>query len=214
MENDLAQAELTVARAKADLAEADVLAPFDGVVTQQVFTEKSVVPAQTTILVLSSLSWQVTGTIDEADAGRMSVGQPVGLVASGPEGQVITAEVASLAPSPDFAKTRAYTVLAMPNAQGGQLQNGLNVQVETTSATTAKAVFVPAGAIATRDGKTVVFVVTDGKAAMHEVKAGPRDGAQVEVDSGVAAGQSVIVDPPTSLVDGTVVTPVATPTQP
>ena len=62
---------------------------------------------------------------------------------------------------------------------------------------------VPAAALAQRDGKTVAFSVgEDGKVAMHAVSTGIDMGKDKQVLSGLAAGQSVVLDPPASLKDG------------
>ena len=61
---------------------------------------------------------------------------------------------------------------------------------------------VPA-ALAQRDGKTVAFSVgEDGKVAMHAVSTGIDMGKDKQVLSGLAAGQSVVLDPPAALKDG------------
>ena len=64
-------------------------------------------------------------------------------------------------------------------------------------------VLLPPAAIVQREGKSVVFVVADGKAAERVVKPAAQDvGAMKLVPDGVKAGERVIVSPPPALQDG------------
>ena len=67
-----------------------------------------------------------------------------------------------------------------------------------------RGVRVPAAAIAARDGKDVAFVVADGgkRAELREVQVGRAIGQDRQVTSGLAAGDAVVLDPPTELQDG------------
>jgi len=61
---------------------------------------------------------------------------------------------------------------------------------------------VPADAIIfNRDGMQVA-VVSDGKAEIRKVGVKRDLGTRVEVDSGIKAGDQVILNPPVTLVDG------------
>jgi len=68
-------------------------------------------------------------------------------------------------------------------------------------------VLVPAEAIAQRDGKSVVFVVSDGRAVQRAVTPASQDvGGKKLLPQGVAAGEKVVVSPPESLQGGAAVT--------
>jgi membrane fusion protein, copper/silver efflux system len=54
-------------------------------------------------------------------------------------------------------------------------------------------VLVPKDALIQRGGKAVVFVVVDGRARQVEVPAGLSDDKNVEIPSGIKAGDQVIV---------------------
>jgi hypothetical protein len=61
---------------------------------------------------------------------------------------------------------------------------------------------VPADAIIfNRDGMQVA-VVSDGKTEIRKVRVKRDLGTRVEVDSGIKAGDQVILNPPVTLVDG------------
>jgi hypothetical protein len=67
-----------------------------------------------------------------------------------------------------------------------------------------KGVLVPPQALAQRDGQSVVFVVTDGKAVQRSVKPAPQDvGSMKLLPDSVRVGERVVLSPPPSLRDGT-----------
>jgi hypothetical protein len=61
---------------------------------------------------------------------------------------------------------------------------------------------VPKAAVRTSDGASIVFVVQNGQAERRAVKVGANEGDQVEVVSGLNAGDRVIVSAPGTLTDG------------
>jgi hypothetical protein len=63
-------------------------------------------------------------------------------------------------------------------------------------------VTVPKDAVVTRDGKSVVWVVSEGLARAVTVETGPERGDQIEVRQGLAGGESVVLQPPADLKDG------------
>ena len=63
-------------------------------------------------------------------------------------------------------------------------------------------IVAPKSAVRTADGLEIVFVVKDGRVERRAVKAGAADGDQVEVVSGLTAGESVVVEGPPTLKDG------------
>ena len=61
---------------------------------------------------------------------------------------------------------------------------------------------LPKAAVRSVDGRTVVFVVKDDRVERRAIRAGTERGDQVEVLSGVTAGERVVVEGPATLKDG------------
>jgi uncharacterized protein YacL len=61
---------------------------------------------------------------------------------------------------------------------------------------------VPASAVVVRGQMELVFVVSEGKARLRIVKTGKRIGQGVELVSGVDAGETIVVENASVLVDG------------
>ena len=54
----------------------------------------------------------------------------------------------------------------------------------------------------TADGRSIVFVIRDNRVERRAISVGPPVGDQVEVLSGVNAGERVVVEGPQTLKDG------------
>jgi len=69
-------------------------------------------------------------------------------------------------------------------------------------------VVVPAAAVRNDGGAEVVWLVVEGRAQRREIEAGPVTGGEREVRRGLSGGETVILDPPEGLAEGTRVKPV------
>ena len=65
-----------------------------------------------------------------------------------------------------------------------------------------KSLVVPAAAVSAFGQMERVFVIADRKATMRLVKTGARHGAEIEILSGLAAGESIVANPTATLRDG------------
>jgi hypothetical protein len=79
--------------------------------------------------------------------------------------------------------------------------------LEPEKATAAKApdaplVLVSKQAVATRDGRSVTFLVREGKAVARPVVTGTDRQGQVTIKEGLTGGEMVILRPPNDLKDG------------
>ena len=75
-------------------------------------------------------------------------------------------------------------------------------QPEPAARSAAARYAVPKAALRTVDGKQVVFVLKEDRVERRAVSAGLEDGDQVELLSGVSAGERVVVEGPPDLKDG------------
>ena len=105
--------------------------------------------------------------------------------------------------------TRQVEVLA--RAQNpGELRPGFYAEVKLATGTHAAAVTVPESAVQATERGFVAYVVADGKAAARPLKLGLRTGdGSVEIVSGLAAGETIVVEGSDRLTDGMAVEPVA-----
>jgi RND family efflux transporter MFP subunit len=104
----------------------------------------------------------------------------------------------------DALQPGSRTLLAeidIPNPDGA-LKPGAYCSIELHIPRKSPSVSVPADAIIFNSNGMQVAVVSNGKVEVHKVGVKRDLGTQVEVDTGVKAGDQVILNPPVDLADG------------
>jgi len=82
------------------------------------------------------------------------------------------------------------------------LERNATASRKNLSARSAPVLTVPAGVVVSRNGKSVVFEVVNGRAQAREVVAGPAWKGRATVKQGLSGAEILISDPPESLHDG------------
>jgi RND family efflux transporter MFP subunit len=185
---------------------ASVVAPFDGVITQRNVDVGSLVQG-------NAASGTFMFEIMQQDVIRVWVYVPqdtaIG-VAPGIEAIVRVPEL----PDREFAGTvtriadtlqpgtrTLLTEIDIPNPNGA-LTTGTYCMIELHIPRKTPSLLVSADAIIFDRNGMQVAVVNNGKAELRKVKVKRDLGTRVEVDSGIKAGDQVILNPPVTLVDG------------
>jgi multidrug efflux system membrane fusion protein len=105
--------------------------------------------------------------------------------------------------------TRQVEVLAWVD-NPGQLKPGFFAEVDFASETRHAALVVPEGAVQASEVGFVAYVVEGGQAHLRPIQIGLRtEQGEVEIKSGLAAGETVVVEGSDRLADGMAVEPVA-----
>jgi multidrug efflux pump subunit AcrA (membrane-fusion protein) len=94
------------------------------------------------------------------------------------------------------------TEIDLPNPDGA-LRSGVYCMVELKIPRRTPSFTVPADAIIFNRNGLQVAVVNDAKAEIRKVRVTRDFGTRVEVDTGVKAGEQVILNPPVNLANGT-----------
>jgi RND family efflux transporter MFP subunit len=195
------QGEAAVEQAQLQVDYATIRAPFDGLVAEiYVYPGGMVGPAVPVASVISS-GLEVPVNVEEDHVIEVTPGQNAALQVSAYPGQSFPALVTSVAPAAD-AGTHTFVVVITPADGKEQLRSGMYADVSILAQERPQALLVPRAAVVEVDGRTTVYVVTDGKAEPRVVTTGLADTGRVEVLSGVAAGEQVIVAGQTNLTAG------------
>jgi HlyD family secretion protein len=83
------------------------------------------------------------------------------------------------------------------------LRPGFGVDVEVITGEAKDALLVPADAVFEMDGRDYVFVVEDEKAVLRQVNVGLGNRDWTQILDGLSEKDTVIVDPPKEVEDGT-----------
>ena len=169
-----------------------VATPFAGTVIERLATEGSAVTHGTPLVVVSDLSrvW-VTAEIDETLVGRVVAGRPVTVKAAAYPGETFPGTLAAIGDvvDPDTRRVTLRIELANP---GRKLKPQMLVTVSVAATTPRSVLVVPARALQTMDGESVVFVRSGTDQFLRRaVTTGATVNGAVEIVRGLAAGDVV-----------------------
>jgi multidrug efflux pump subunit AcrA (membrane-fusion protein) len=196
---DEAQAAMRGAQITASYAA--LTAPFDGVVAERTADPGTMAMPGAPLLTLEDTSrLRLEVRLDESRASRVAVGQTVRL-AAGEDATAWTAarvvEIARL----DAVSHGFVVKIELP--AGMPLRSGQFARARFEGPT-RRTLTVPAGAVARRGQLTFVFeAAADGTARLRQVAIGAAAAGRVELLAGIHDGDRVVIDPPTSLAEGT-----------
>lgn len=192
-QENLSAAEAGLEQAKGQMRYADVKAPFDGVIVQKMAVSGDLAAPGNPVLVLENRNLMSVQVEVSGDLYRqLKIGHEAQVVFEGKE-QSVTALVSTLVAAANPI-TRTHTVkLSMPANQ-----------VNVTSGTFARIVFVrgqrstlliPKTAVVTRGGIVGAFVVgKDQLARFRMLRLGSQYDQQIEVQSGLEVGETLLID--------------------
>lgn len=191
-----------------------IRAPFDGVVTtKDAQPGEMVSPVSAgggftrtgicTIVDMTSLEIEVD--VNESFINRVQPGQPVEAVLDAYPAWKIPARVKAIIPTADRQKATVKVRVSF-EALDPRLLPQMGVKVAFRDGDTAAAaqpvVLVPKDAVQTVDGRSVVWVVSHGRAERRAVTLGERRNEEVTVLAGLTVGERVAVENLAALTDG------------
>lgn len=189
-----------------------VIAPFDGVITERVAHVGTLVgPASAAIVRLQQVSrLRLVVAIPEAFVGGAKIGEPVRFSVAALPGKTMAGKLARIASALD-PKTRTMAVeLDVLNAER-QLAPGMFADVQWPARRPGPSLFVPRSAVATNTERTFVIRVRDGAAQWVDVHRGAVVENLIEVFGALKAGEDVAVRATDEVRNGTSVRPVRQP---
>jgi HlyD family secretion protein len=211
-------AESQVNLQKTYLADMVVRAPFSGIaISKDAQPGEMISPVSAgggftrtgicTIVDMSSLEIEVD--VNEGYINRVRDGQRVEATLDAYPDWRIPSHVITTIPSADRQKATVKVRIGF-DALDPRILPDMGVKVSflrdeepgNQAALTAPRTVIPKTALRTVDGRTVVFVVKEDRLERRAITVGLENGDQVEVISGVTAGERVVVDGPQTLKDG------------
>lgn len=203
-EFDNAQARARVAiagvtEAETMLSYTKVTAPFAGVITRKHADVGDLAsPGKPLLDLEDSRVLRLEADVPEAVVGKLALGDklPVRIAALGTEGEGVISEIAPAADPGSRTFLVKLDLPAQPGLRAGQFGRVAMPVGETT------ALRVPVAAVIQRGQMEMVFVVRANQAQLRLVKTGKRIGDEVELVSGVEAGEQIAVGNVAGLMDG------------
>ncbi|MCA9726719.1 MAG: efflux RND transporter periplasmic adaptor subunit [Candidatus Eisenbacteria bacterium] len=198
----LTEAEQRVERARLDLEGAVLRAPFSGeVVSVEVAPGERVQAGSPLVTLVSSDPIRLPVEVLEADFGRLRPGASADVRFPALAGEAFTGRIAALGPEIDPSRGTGVAYLELANP-GGRIRPGMYAEVALAAGLLEHRIAVPREAVLERDHRTLVFRVRDGRAEWSYVETGVETDDEVEVLSGVADGDTVLVSGHLTLAHG------------
>jgi multidrug efflux pump subunit AcrA (membrane-fusion protein) len=185
-------AKAHLAAAQVQLSYAEIRSPISGVVADRSVYAGEMPAAGSPIISIMDISQVVArANIPVKEASMIKVGKPARI--TGPEGD-LAGKVTVVSPAVDPSTTTVEVWVQVANP-GEKLKPGASVRVAIIADTIQDTIVIPAAALLNADdgGQKVMVVTPDSKAHERRVSVGVRQGARVQIVSGLQDGDQVVV---------------------
>lgn len=189
---DDARARLSQAEKARDAA--NVLAPYDGVVSERFVNPGDIVnPGAPLFAVVDPSTMRLEAAVPASELAMLRVGAPVRFTVTGYPGRSFEGRISSINPQADPQTRQVRLFVRIPN-QGQNLVAGLFAEGRVASET-RDALLVPTTAVDERGLTPVVIRLRNGSTERVPVTLGARDRAldAIEIVEGLAPGDTVLV---------------------
>lgn len=188
--------------AKLNYGYSAIRAPIDGVVSSRYIKEGQTIAA-------NDVTFRVTDTseliaylqIPQAELVKFSAGHSANLQVDAMPGTDFYATIARISPTIDVRNGTFRATVVIDNERG-YLAPGMFGRFTIAYEKHEDALLVPAAAVVTEDEEVTVYVVVDGQVKRRIIETGIRSGNQVEVLSGLADNEEIVVVGHSGLRDG------------
>jgi HlyD family secretion protein len=201
----LASSQTQVEAAQKAVSDNRVLAPISGYVAERTADVGEFISPNTpnskiaTIVRTSTLRARID--VPEQDIGKVATGQGVSVQTTAWPDRKFAGTIVRISPSLN-ATARTLTVEAEIQNVDGLLKPGQFATVRITQSKPEPAVMIPVRAVRTVGDTNSVFIVKDGIARETFVQLGLLENDLIQVKSGVAEGDQIVVSDLSQLVDG------------
>jgi multidrug efflux pump subunit AcrA (membrane-fusion protein) len=201
VQSDVTRAELAVTKVKAEIAESQIIAPFDGQLLSISLTPGQDVSAYAPVSTIADISqFEVSAELVSNQMEDLSEGMPAVIFLTSRPGVTLSGVVRQL-PYPygsggrgqtveDMDKSTRVTIEASPDEEGFELGDLVRVTVELERK--ADVLWLPPQALRIFDGRRFA-VLQDGDVQRRvDVTVGIETPERVEIESGLEEGQTVV----------------------
>lgn len=189
------QAQLNVLQAENALANARLVAPIDGVVSQVNIKAGEIANNTRPAIVLTDLSqFKMKVLVDEIDVRQVAVGQNVRLSVDALPGAEITGKVTEISPTAsNINNVVAYEVTVVPDATDQPLRVGMSATAIITTANVDDVILAPNRFITVdrNTGEAYVFKMVNGAPVRQQVELGLRNERESQILAGLQDGDQI-----------------------
>jgi len=195
----LAQSQAALRVARVARSHTNLAAPFDGLLADVFVNAGDEIQTGTDIFqVVDDSELHVEANIDEADIGRVKVGQPAALRLDALPDHPVPGLVSKLDPTVRKDEKGARTlrievsVTNLAKAVEAGIRPGMSANVDVQVAEKLNVLSLPSNVIIGRGTKRSVYVIAGGIARARSVQIGLSSWARTEIVSGLTEGEVVV----------------------
>lgn len=181
---------------EAMLSYANLVAPFSGTVTQKNIDEGSIAgPGMPLLVIENQHSFQVRAFVPEGEVGKLKSGMSAEIIIKS-TGKRITGRLVEISPSSQFTAGQFQVKITVPESENDGLFSGMyvNVSIGLQNDSRTQSLYVPASAIIHKDQLAGLYTIGDDQTAqLRWLKTGKEFGNEVEVLSGLSAGEKFVI---------------------
>jgi RND family efflux transporter MFP subunit len=204
---NLAQAQAALRRAREVQRDATLTAPVAGFIVERNY-DAGAIPGDLPVVVVADIrQLKLEAGVSELEAGRLRTGLPASVAIQAKPGEQFSGQLVAIAPEVD-ARNRHFQIEVRVDNAKGMLLAGMYATARIVLQAADNAVTIPREAVTTRNGQRVVFKIDGDNVTAVPVSEGLSDGRQVQIVSGLAAGDQVLADARRQLPSGSRVKPV------
>lgn len=186
----LRAAELQLERAKLQLQQMQLIAPFAGKIADcKLQKGQNIEAGKAYALLYSHQSLYLDTEVLESELAQLKLGQKAHVFPFAHQETALSAQLERINPKID---DKGKVKIELKLAYNPKLMPGMNAHAEL-EIPTRQCLIVPKVAIVRRSGRDVVFTEVKGKAYWNYVKLGLDNGQEVEILEGLKSGDRVIV---------------------
>ncbi|MBI4962804.1 MAG: efflux RND transporter periplasmic adaptor subunit [Desulfomonile tiedjei] len=180
----------------------DITAPWDGIISKVMVADGNyVVPRTVMVEIFDPKSLVVRTAVPEGQSQELRLGMDVAVKLDAYKGKAFGGKISRIYPELDRRmRTRAVEVEVVDPVD---LVPGMFARLSLNLRTLKDALAVPSEAvIVTPKGLRVAYVIEEGKALQRKITTGIEGGGNIEILSGIKAGEQIVVAGNEKLKDG------------
>lgn len=190
---NLALAEASLRRTREVQRDATLRSPVSGFIVERHYDAGAIPGDQPVVVVADVRQLKLEAGVSELEAGRLTNGLPAVVAVQAKPGEEFKGQLAAIVPEVD-EKNRHFRIEVRVDNRENSLLAGMYASARLVVASAANAIVVPREAVTSRDGRRVVLKVDGEKVVPTPVTEGLNDGRQVQIISGLGAGDQVVAD--------------------
>jgi membrane fusion protein, multidrug efflux system len=198
-----AAARANLDQARTRLEHTVIVTPVDGVVTEKQVEAGDLVGPQTRLFTVADVSTLVVRVgVSELDVVQVTMGDSVTLMLDAFPGRTFEGVVRRVFPTADPGTRLVPVEVALQGSEAAVVRPGFLARVTFAVGAHDDVLLVPVGAVVGAGGTQSVFVLDNGAVVRRTVTTGLTSEGRIEIRTGLAVGERVVVRGSNMLRDG------------